>query len=108
MFDLKVEVLTHYGNGKLACVRCGFTDLRALSIDHMNGGGAKHIRSLHKPFYEWLVENDYPEGYRTLCMNCQWIHKGQKSKRKHTRRRDDRAALSIGRLAQSSLLDWIA
>ena len=79
-FDRKVKVLTHYGNGKIACVLCGFEDMRALSIDHMNGGGAKHIKSLHKNFYDWLVENNFPEGYQTLCMNCQWILKAKQSK----------------------------
>ena len=29
--------LLHYGEGKIACVRCGFSDIRALSIDHING-----------------------------------------------------------------------
>ena len=37
----KREVLTHYGNGKYACVKCGFDDGRALSIDHINSGGRK-------------------------------------------------------------------
>ncbi len=71
---LKVEVFTHYGKGKCACIQCGFTDLRALSIDHLNGGGNAQRRLIHAAnFYVWLKNNDYPEGYQTLCMNCQWI-----------------------------------
>ncbi len=86
-FERKLKVLTHYGNGKCACVRCGFEDMRALSIDHINGSGAKHIKSLLKNFYDWLIENGYPEGYRTLCFNCQWVTKAQQSENKYTRRR---------------------
>jgi hypothetical protein len=72
---LKAEVLTHYGNGKLACVRCSFGDIRALSIDHINGGGHKHKIELvrGRNIYNWLKNNNYPEGYQTLCGNCQWI-----------------------------------
>ncbi len=68
----KVEVLTHYGKGKLACVKCGFDDIRALSIDHINKDEGKRIRT-SCGFYRWLEKNNYPEGYQTLCMNCQFI-----------------------------------
>ncbi len=77
----KTQVLTHYGNGKLACVRCSFSDIRALSIDHINGGGFKHRRSLGinngggLGFYLWLIRNNLPMGYQTLCMNCQYTKK---------------------------------
>lgn len=71
---LKREVLTHYGNGKCACVRCGFEDIRALSIDHVNGGGAQHRRELgSKSILVWIRNNNYPDGYQTLCLNCQFI-----------------------------------
>lgn len=72
----KVDVLKYYGNGECACVNCGFNDIRALSLDHINGGGRKHFRELGGggiTFYIWLKENDCPEGYQTLCMNCQYI-----------------------------------
>lgn len=74
---IKTEVLTHYGNNECKCVKCGFGDIRALSIDHINGNGAEHrkenknVRGNH--VYEWLRKNKFPEGYQTLCMNCQLI-----------------------------------
>jgi len=74
--NIKSSVLTHYGNGKCACVDCGFGDIRALSIDHIDGSGAKHRKSIGRgglSFYQWLVDNKFPEGYQTLCMNCQFI-----------------------------------
>ena len=73
---IKETVLTHYGNGKCACVKCGYSDIRALSIDHVNGGGCEERRLTHRAgntFYRWLVTNEFPMGYQTLCMNCQWI-----------------------------------
>jgi hypothetical protein len=82
----KVTVLTHYGkDGKLACVRCGFDDIRALSIDHINGGGLRHIRSLNCHIYVWLIRNNFPSGFQTLCMNCQWVKRAENGEcfRKH-------------------------
>ena len=76
MTEIKIDVLTHYGNGECKCVRCGFDDIRALSIDHINGNGTKERRQTGrkgKAFYRWLQSQRYPEGYQTLCMNCQFI-----------------------------------
>ncbi len=74
----KVKVLTHYGNGKCVCVMCGFDDLRALSLDHINGGGQKHRREIGRTqsgvsFYGYLIKHGFPQGFQTLCMNCQKI-----------------------------------
>ena len=70
---LKEEVLTYYGGGKLACVRCGFEDVRALTIDHINNDGSGKRKRIGYHFYHWLKAEGYPEGYQTLCMNCQFI-----------------------------------
>jgi len=84
---MKVDILSHYSNGKLACVRCGFNDIRALSIDHIAGGGSAHLRELGywtaqrggggTQLYCWLKRNNLPEGYQTLCFNCQWIKRAE-------------------------------
>lgn len=71
---LKREVLVHYGNGKCVCVKCGFQDIKALSIDHLGGRGNKHRVHINN-FYRWLKQGGYPRGYQTLCMNCQFIKK---------------------------------
>ncbi len=70
---VKTEVLTHYSSGPLACVKCGFSDMRALTIDHIHGGGNKHRVLLNRNIYVWLRQNNYPAGYQTLCMNCQLV-----------------------------------
>jgi len=74
----KIKTLTHYGNGKLACVECGENRLPCLSLDHITNGGALHRKLLgnkRSSIYRVLGEEGYPEGYQTLCMNCQFIKK---------------------------------
>jgi len=82
----KKAVIEKYSGGKNCCVLCGFTDIRALSIDHINGGGHQHVKEIKKTsgcsFYSWLIKNNYPEGYQVLCMNCQFIKRDQKSEYK--------------------------
>ncbi len=74
--DLKYKerILTYYGGGTLACVRCGFNDSDCLCIDHINGGGTQHIKEIGGGtfLYHWLEKNGLPAGYQTLCMNCNW------------------------------------
>lgn len=68
---LRQEVLEHYG-GKCAC--CGESENEFLAIDHINGGGNKQRKELKRAagiaFYRWLRMNEYPDGYRVLCHNC--------------------------------------
>ena len=67
----RLEVITYYG-GK--CNKCGFTDIRALQIDHINGGGTKHKKEI-KTFdlCHWIIRNKYPKGFQVLCANCNWV-----------------------------------
>src|SRR5208283_2103493 len=68
----KLEVLTHYSDGLPTCNKCGFIDIRALSIDHINSGGTKHRKELGgagQSIYKWLQDNSYPKEYQVLCMN---------------------------------------
>ena len=78
--DIKKEVLTFYSNSKEPkCVCCGEDRLPCLSIDHIEGDGALQRKSLGASagahLYRWLRKQGYPEGYQTLCMNCQYIKK---------------------------------
>jgi len=57
------------------CVKCGFSDERALQIDHINGGGRKefleiHAHGIHKKILE--TPGSLSE-YQLLCANCNWI-----------------------------------
>lgn len=79
---LKRAAFEAYGGAKCAC--CGEDHMEFLSIDHIAGDGAEHRRQLLKEagwrvsrssmcgahLYKWLKQNNYPPGFRVLCMNC--------------------------------------
>jgi hypothetical protein len=71
---LKRDVIGHY-SPNLRCVCCGYADIRALCIDHIEGGGNAHRNAVSRGlggqhFYRWLKQNEYPPGFQVLCMNC--------------------------------------
>lgn len=66
---VRLAVLAAYGT---CCACCGESEETFLAIDHIGGGGCKHIKSLKVTFYRWLQINGYPPGFQTLCHNCNW------------------------------------
>jgi len=65
-------VLNHYGN---ICRCCGENKKEFLTIDHINNDGGSHRKKINKAgstFYKWLIDNNFPQDYQTLCMNCQF------------------------------------
>ena len=75
--QLKLEISSHYSSN-LKCNSCGFSDIRALSIDHIKGNGNKHRKAIgHMDFYQWIKKNNFPKGFQVLCFNCQWIKRVQ-------------------------------
>jgi predicted restriction endonuclease len=74
--ELKRIVLEKYGQ---SCQLCGYEDIRALQIDHINNNGAEERKALGGQsvsgwrFYQHLVANNLPGGYQTLCANCNMI-----------------------------------
>jgi hypothetical protein len=66
----KLEVLNAYGGP--VCVCCGETLIQGLSIDHVNGDGAAHRKTVTSgpAFYRWLKQHNYPPGYQVLCFTC--------------------------------------
>lgn len=72
--NLRKLVIFTLGN---KCIRCGFNDIRALQIDHINGGGSKErkekgfTKEFHKHVIESFLNNEYK--YQLLCANCNWI-----------------------------------
>ena len=68
---LRLEVLGHYG---LACACCGETEVAFLTLEHIGGTGAEHRRHLGgtTSAYRDVRQRGFPEGYETLCRNCNW------------------------------------
>lgn len=70
---LKKEIIDNYG-GK--CICCQRDHWLFLTIDHINGGGNIHRKSLGfnsggGNFYQWLKNNNFPQlDYQLLCHNC--------------------------------------
>lgn len=68
---VRLSTLTHYSEGPIPkCSCCGETEIRFLSIDHIDGGGYRHRKKIKGNLYQWLRKNGWPSGYRTLCFNC--------------------------------------
>ena len=58
----------------MCCQHCGENVIELLTIDHINGGGNKHRKSLGQTnFYSWLKRNNYPIGFQILCYNCNCV-----------------------------------
>jgi len=71
---LRRKILEKFGS---ACNRCGFSDSRALQIDHVEGGGAKEIRTTEAVTYYKRVLADTSGKYQLLCANCNWIKRAE-------------------------------
>lgn len=84
--ETKRIVLTHYGHGTCKCVWCGESRMECLSLDHIKDDGEKLRRAGIEPsgymLYRRLLNQGFPEGYQTFCMNCQWIKAARHRKRK--------------------------
>jgi len=74
--EVKRKVFDYYGH---ACVCCGETEEMFLTLDHENNDGAQHKKLIGKGngktvgsfrVYLWIIANNYPSGFRTLCFNC--------------------------------------
>lgn len=87
---VKMEVLLYYGQGKIVCKNCGFDDIRALCLDHINNDGAEWRKNFKvagrgnrgSNVHEALKKMGFPGGLQILCANCNLIkeldRKGQK------------------------------
>ncbi len=69
-YRLQHEAMLAYGGYRCAC--CGIAEPPFLSIDHIDGGGARHRKQTGTSvyFYKWLQANNYPKGFQVLCSNC--------------------------------------
>lgn len=80
----KYQVLLAYSKGKEpSCSCCGLNNLDFLTLDHIDGSGAKDRkdsirkregRNIYgKLLTEYKKTGLYPSGYKTMCMNCNWV-----------------------------------
>ena len=64
---LKLTILEGYGS-KCAC--CEINQFEFLTIDHIEGGGRKHVDSIVGNIYSWAKKNNLPKNLQVLCMKC--------------------------------------
>lgn len=66
--DAKRQVFEYYGN---VCACCGESCLLFLTVEHIDGGGRKHRKTMGaQTIYVWLVNSGFPGGFEILCYNC--------------------------------------
>lgn len=74
--ELRLRAMGKLSDGDIKCNKCGFNDIRALQIDHIHGGGSKHITSFtsrHIYMVGILNDSDAKSKFQILCANCNWI-----------------------------------
>jgi len=81
---MKLEVFTHYGN---KCAHCGFSDIRALQMDHIDGNGMKDRKEngmgcSHMRYSKVLKDRTLLEKFQLLCANCNWIKRAENKEHK--------------------------
>lgn len=75
---MRRQVLEAYSEGQPKCACCAERHVEFLAIDHVNGGGEKHRKTLGskggETFYRWLIQQQFPPGFRVLCHNCNFAY----------------------------------
>ena len=77
--EAKKVVLNYYGN---KCIECGERNIQILDINHKNGGGIKHVKSLGggaRSLYKNIIKNNFPSEYNILCVNHNWAEHLEKA-----------------------------
>lgn len=72
-FKLRQKAVNSIGG---CCAKCGFSDIRALQIDHINGDGFVERRNRKQNqwiFYKNIIKFGSQGKYQVLCANCNWI-----------------------------------
>lgn len=84
---LRRAVITGYGG---ACKVCGFTDARALHVDHVHDdGAAERRRVVAIQLLRRIIRDQWPASYQVLCANCNSIKAHQSGLFSRTRRRKE-------------------
>ncbi len=63
----RLKCIAAYGG---CCTCCGETQPEFLAIDHIDGGGGQHRKTIGGGIVAYLIKNKFPDGFRVLCHNC--------------------------------------
>lgn len=81
LIRLREIVLKYYGK---RCACCEESNEKFLTVDHIDGKGAEHRKSIAKEtgankngrnissirMYAWIIKNNFPALFQILCYNC--------------------------------------
>lgn len=71
--NMRLDIISHYSDGKMCCNCCGENIYEFLTIDHINNNGSqerKRTGSGGHHAYRLIIKENYPEGFQVLCYNC--------------------------------------
>jgi hypothetical protein len=71
--ELQDKVYVGYGD---KCKCCSGTNRDYFTIDHVNNDGAEHRKIIGRGnliLLQWLIDNNFPEGFQILCANCHLV-----------------------------------
>ena len=83
----KKACIAHYSNGTMECNYCGFNNIYALCLDHINNDGAKWRKDNFTSSrgnnggsntFNRVKQLGFPEGFQVLCANCNLIKEIQR------------------------------
>ena len=70
----RLVIINHLG---AKCIKCGFKDIRALQLDHINGDGSKEVKKMGAAITVYRYYAAHLEltktHFQVLCANCNWI-----------------------------------
>jgi hypothetical protein len=73
------------------CAMCGFADMRALQLDHINGNGKQDLKRLKSTqllvVYYLDHQDEAKQTLQILCANCNWIKRHDKKEYRTLRKR---------------------
>lgn len=71
-WKLRQEVINKLG-GK--CINCGITDIKVLEINHVHGGGTKHLKKVGTTMHLYDIKsNRTNRKYDIRCANCNRLY----------------------------------
>jgi hypothetical protein len=85
--ERRLEALNYISNNNSVCKKCGYSDPRALQIDHINGGGRNEskIYGFQEKFWDYILSQPIEEVYKkyqVLCSNCNLVKADENNERK--------------------------
>lgn len=74
----RIQIFELLGN---VCRKCGYSDSRALQIDHVENDGFKERSVSGQNYYPRMLRHpDFLSRYQILCANCNWIKRFENRK----------------------------